>query len=362
MPRHCYDTCGVTVHKRNGAIDSVRGHPAHFVSQGQLVSGALSVTTMNRWDPRSRLTQPLRRAGRKGEGRFERLSWKTAIDAIADRLKRIVAIAGPQAILGSHYAARSRSSCIGFRRVSSTAWRDRGQPRHAPEHGRLCRPHQTHGPQSAGFDSVDRRERHLHHRVGCESFSFDLGRAAAWLAKLRRLWSRPGAGPHGAVRISICNRSLQRRGPGLSTLDVIQREQPVHRNFVAQHPWPGRRDRRSRNAPAVGQAQTGVPAHRSRSSWPAHPQQRRPAAIQARDILDQVRRHASLRLAPLRRALREHRFTASHPTVCCATKLRSTSCSRWMTWSIEKARAASLPGTVADGYPPPRPSGSAPGR
>ncbi len=103
-PRDCYDTCGVTVHKRNGAIESVRGDPAHFVSQGQLCVKC-SIGYNNEWlDPRSRLTRPLRRVGRKGEGRFEPVSWDVAIAAIADRLKRIAASAGPQAILNTHYS------------------------------------------------------------------------------------------------------------------------------------------------------------------------------------------------------------------------------------------------------------------
>ena len=33
-PRDCYDTCGVAVHVLNGAIESVRGDPDHFVSHG----------------------------------------------------------------------------------------------------------------------------------------------------------------------------------------------------------------------------------------------------------------------------------------------------------------------------------------
>ncbi|HVA39404.1 MAG TPA: molybdopterin-dependent oxidoreductase, partial [Candidatus Binataceae bacterium] len=103
-PRDCYDTCGVTVHKRNGAIESVRGDPVHFVSQGQLCAKC-SIGYNNEWlDPRARLTRPLRRAGRKGEGRFEPVSWDDALAEIAGRLKRIVASAGPQAILNTHYS------------------------------------------------------------------------------------------------------------------------------------------------------------------------------------------------------------------------------------------------------------------
>ena len=103
-PRDCYDTCGVAVHKRNGAVESVRGDPRHLVSRGQLCTKC-SIGYNNEWlDPRSRLTQPLRRVGRKGEGRFEPVSWNVALAAIADRLKQIVASAGPQTILNTHYS------------------------------------------------------------------------------------------------------------------------------------------------------------------------------------------------------------------------------------------------------------------
>src|SRR6202048_1129218 len=103
-PRDCYDTCGVTVHKRKGAIESVRGEPGHFVSQGQLCTKC-SIGYNNEWlGPQAAPTRPLRRVGRKGEGRFEPVSWDVVIAAVADRLKRIVASAGPQTILNTHYS------------------------------------------------------------------------------------------------------------------------------------------------------------------------------------------------------------------------------------------------------------------
>ncbi len=103
-PRDCYDTCGVAVVRRDGAIRQVRGDPAHFVSRGQLCVKC-SIGYNREWlDPRARLTRPLRRLGRKGEGRFEPVSWDAALEAIADKLKQIVASSGPQAILNAHYS------------------------------------------------------------------------------------------------------------------------------------------------------------------------------------------------------------------------------------------------------------------
>ena len=52
-----------------------------------------------------RLLHPLKRVGRKGEGRFERISWDEALDTIAARFLEISASAdGPGAILPYDYA------------------------------------------------------------------------------------------------------------------------------------------------------------------------------------------------------------------------------------------------------------------
>src|SRR4029079_17689135 len=52
-----------------------------------------------------RVLYPMRRVGRKGEGRFERISWEQALDTIAQRFKEIAAWDdGPQAILPYSYA------------------------------------------------------------------------------------------------------------------------------------------------------------------------------------------------------------------------------------------------------------------
>jgi anaerobic selenocysteine-containing dehydrogenase len=50
-----------------------------------------------------RLLHPMRRIGKKGEGRFERISWETAIAAVAERLKATAA-EDPQQILPYSYA------------------------------------------------------------------------------------------------------------------------------------------------------------------------------------------------------------------------------------------------------------------
>src|SRR5262249_27162015 len=51
-----------------------------------------------------RVLHPLRRTGRKGEGRFERITWDQALDEIASRFRSVIASHGPQAILPYSYA------------------------------------------------------------------------------------------------------------------------------------------------------------------------------------------------------------------------------------------------------------------
>lgn len=102
-PKDCYDTCGVLVTKKHGAIVQVRGNPNHEVSQGKLCKKC-SIAYNHEWlDEHARLTQPLRRTGAKGDGQYEAISWDEACAEIAGRLKAIIAKDGAQAIYNAHY-------------------------------------------------------------------------------------------------------------------------------------------------------------------------------------------------------------------------------------------------------------------
>jgi len=103
-PRDCYDSCGVTVVKRNGKIVHVRGDVNHPVNRGKLCTKC-SIAYNREWlDPNVRLTRPLRRVGPKGEGRFAPVSWDDALATVAERLKTIVAAGEAHTILNAHYS------------------------------------------------------------------------------------------------------------------------------------------------------------------------------------------------------------------------------------------------------------------
>ena len=102
-PRDCYDACGLKVKTENGKVIQVVGDPQHPVSKGRLCRKC-SIGYNSIWiDPESRVTQPLRRTGKKGEGTFEAVSWDTALSDIAKRLQTIVETAGAESILTTHY-------------------------------------------------------------------------------------------------------------------------------------------------------------------------------------------------------------------------------------------------------------------
>src|SRR5271167_2575437 len=102
-PRDCYDSCGIRVVKRDGAVIAVRGDPDHPVSRGTLC-GKCSTAYNREWrDPARRLSVPMRRSGPKGQGSFEPISWGTALTEIAARLKGVLAEHGAGSILNAHY-------------------------------------------------------------------------------------------------------------------------------------------------------------------------------------------------------------------------------------------------------------------
>lgn len=105
-PHDCPDTCAmlVTVRRdesgRRVAI-KIAGDPAHPTTAGSLCTKVSRY--LERTYHRERVLHPLKRVGRKGEGRFERVSWDEALDDIAARLERIAAV-DPQRIVPYSYA------------------------------------------------------------------------------------------------------------------------------------------------------------------------------------------------------------------------------------------------------------------
>jgi anaerobic selenocysteine-containing dehydrogenase len=98
----CPDACSVLVTVEDGKAVRFRGDPDHPVTRGFLC-GKVNHYEDVVYSPQ-RLLCPLRRMGKKGDGRFERLSWDEAIRIIAERIKETQSRSGGEAILQYYYA------------------------------------------------------------------------------------------------------------------------------------------------------------------------------------------------------------------------------------------------------------------
>ncbi len=96
-PLDCPDQCGLLIHKKEGRIEKIEGDPDHPVTQGAICNKVRNMK--ERLYDEKRLTHPLRRTGKKGEGVFERITWSEAIEEITQRWKQLIKTEGPQSIL-----------------------------------------------------------------------------------------------------------------------------------------------------------------------------------------------------------------------------------------------------------------------
>ena len=123
-PLDCPDTCTMLVTVENGRVTRLQGDPEHPFTRGFLCH------KVSRYDRRlysdQRVLYPGKRVGKKGEGRFARITWDEALDDIASRFQDIVREYGAEAILPSLTVVRS-GSCIGCPAIAcSIAWAQAG--------------------------------------------------------------------------------------------------------------------------------------------------------------------------------------------------------------------------------------------
>lgn len=117
---NCGGRCLIQVHVKNGKIvristeDDIPDTP-----QKPQLRGCLRCRSYRErlYHP-DRLTYPMKRVGKRGEGKFERITWDEALDTIACHTKRVMEQYGPDAIY-MQYATGS----VG--RVSERVWMER---------------------------------------------------------------------------------------------------------------------------------------------------------------------------------------------------------------------------------------------
>ena len=88
---NCEAACGLVCHVNHatGRIDRIEGNPLHPASRGR--NCAKGPATLNQIDDHERILHPLRRAGERGSGQWERVSWAEALDDIGGRIRTAIA-------------------------------------------------------------------------------------------------------------------------------------------------------------------------------------------------------------------------------------------------------------------------------
>ncbi len=92
----CHQNCGVLAYVKDGKLIYAEGDPNHPTNAGGLCCRGNQA--LNFVDDPSRVNYPLKRAGEKGENKWERVSWEQAISEIANKLMQIRQESGAEAV------------------------------------------------------------------------------------------------------------------------------------------------------------------------------------------------------------------------------------------------------------------------
>ena len=101
---NCGSCCYLRVHVKDDNILYVESDAEGGQDfQSQQVRACLRSRSIRRWlqNP-NRLDYPMKRVGRRGEGKFERISWDEAFDIIEENLRRVYDAYGPEAVYMHH--------------------------------------------------------------------------------------------------------------------------------------------------------------------------------------------------------------------------------------------------------------------
>ena len=93
----CHGGCGVLAHIKDGKLVKIEGDPDHPMNQGRLCARALAMTQYI--DHPDRLRYPVKCTGRRGENKWQRITWADAFDLIEEKMNKIREEHGPESMV-----------------------------------------------------------------------------------------------------------------------------------------------------------------------------------------------------------------------------------------------------------------------
>jgi anaerobic selenocysteine-containing dehydrogenase len=101
--KSCHGGCGVLITVEDGVITHIEGNPESLTKGTMCAKGQSSIQHVGHPD---RLKYPLKRAGKRGGGKWQRITWDEALNTIEQKVKESVAKFGPQSIAVSQGTGR----------------------------------------------------------------------------------------------------------------------------------------------------------------------------------------------------------------------------------------------------------------
>jgi len=108
--RMCHGGCGVLVYTKKDKVAKIAGDPDCPINHGTLCAKGLASAQLA-YHP-DRLTYPVRRVGPKASGKWERISWDEALNAIAERINDCKERFGPESIVMGYGTGRENEAVI----------------------------------------------------------------------------------------------------------------------------------------------------------------------------------------------------------------------------------------------------------
>jgi anaerobic selenocysteine-containing dehydrogenase len=93
----CNSGCDALVYEKGGKVIKVEGDPSSPITKGTLCCKGLA--SRDQLYHKDRILHPMKRVGKRGEGRWEKISWDEALDTAAARFKDIERKYGPDSIV-----------------------------------------------------------------------------------------------------------------------------------------------------------------------------------------------------------------------------------------------------------------------
>ncbi|GAA6490062.1 molybdopterin-containing oxidoreductase family protein [Gordonibacter urolithinfaciens] len=101
----CHQRCGAVVYAEGNRIVRIEGDPDSPYSKGAFCGSGITQRFIH--EDAKRVAKPLRRAGARGEGKWEEIGWDEALDLLESNTKRIREEYGPEAIVVSQGTSRT---------------------------------------------------------------------------------------------------------------------------------------------------------------------------------------------------------------------------------------------------------------